>query len=168
MDWEIIFKNHSADVYQYLLNLSGNLQEAEDLMQETFIRAIRSESSLRNPEKVKTWLLTISRNMFLDAVRKAARRTTASLDDMPTNDKRLASTANNPEDRAHHSDFINKLSIILAELSEAYRTAFTLGIIQKLTYREIEEITGWSLSKVKINIFRARQKVAASLQDFQR
>jgi RNA polymerase sigma-70 factor (ECF subfamily) len=167
MDWEIVFKNHSADVYQYLLNLSGNSQEAEDLLQETFIRAIRSEASLRDPEKVKTWIISISRNMFLDAVRKAARRTTASLDDMPDNDKRLASTANNPEDHAHRSDFMNKLHKILADLSEAYRTAFTLGIIQKLAYSEIEEITGWSLSKVKINIFRARQKVAASMQEFQ-
>ena len=131
------------------------------------MRAIRSEASLREPEKVKTWLLTISRNMFLDGTRKALRRTTSSLDDLPENDKHLATTANNPEDHAQRNDFMSQLYETLTDLSEAYRTAFTLGIIQKLAYREIEEITGWSLSKVKINIFRARQKVAAAMQDFQ-
>lgn len=52
-------------------------------------------------------------------------------------------------------------------LTEAYQTAFTLGVIQKASYKEIAEITGWSLAMVKANIFRARHKIATALCEFQ-
>lgn len=168
MDWEIIFRKHSPGIYQYLLTLSGNNQEAEDLLQETFIRAIRSVSSLREPDKIHSWLLTISRNLFLDHRKKRMRQHADSIEDSLAETVNTASTAESPEDFTIRGDFMSSLRDTMKNLSETYRTAFTLGIMQGLSYREIAEVTGWSQAMVKSNIFRARKKVAEAMIEFQR
>ena len=168
MDWELIFRKHSPGVYQYLLTLSGNNQEAEDLLQETFIRAMRSISSLREPDKIHSWLMTIARNLFLDHRKKRLRRNTDSIEDSLAETVNQASGAESPEDFTIRSDFMSSLRDTLKNLSETYRTAFTLGVMQGLSYQEVAEITGWSSAMVKSNIFRARKKVADAMIEFQR
>ena len=167
MDWEAVYRKHSSGVYQYLLNLSGHLQEAEDLLQETFIRAIDSKTTLREADKMRPWLLTISRNLFLDSKKKQVRQKTSSLENSVIDEINMPKNVNNPEDYALKSDFLSRLHKALADLSETYRTAFTLGVMQKLAYQEIVEITGWSLAMVKSNVFRARKTIAAALSEFQ-
>jgi len=63
---------------------------------------------------------------------------------------------------------MSSLRDTLKNLSETYRTAFTLGVMQGLSYQEVAEITGWSSAMVKSNIFRARKKVADAMIEFQR
>ncbi len=167
MDWESIYRSHSPGVYNYLLNLSGSRPEAEDLLQETFIKAMRSQSSLREPDKIGSWLLTISRNLFLDSKKKENRRKTDTVSDFSDCENSLVSLSPNPEEYTVREDFMGFLRKTLTSLTESYRTAFTLGVIQKLPYSEIGEMTGWFPSMVKINVFRARKKVAAALQEFQ-
>ncbi|MCX6640746.1 MAG: RNA polymerase sigma factor SigE, partial [bacterium] len=74
MDWEAVYRGHSAGVFQYLLFLAGEVHEAEDLLQETFLRAMRSASNLKDPQKVHSWLMTIARNLFLDQRKRQQRR----------------------------------------------------------------------------------------------
>lgn len=166
MDWETIYRKHAPGVYQYLLNLSGHSPEAEDLLQETFIKAMRAESTLKEPDKVQSWLMTISRNLYLDSLKKQARRKTTSVGDFSEDAGSVPLSQDCPEAQVLTNDFNGKLQKVLGELSETYRTAFTLGILQKTPYREIEEITGWSPAMVKINIFRARKKIASELTEF--
>jgi len=167
MNWDLIFRKHSPGILNYLINLTGNRQEAEDLLQETFIKAMRCEDSLRESDKIHSWLLTISRNLFLDAKKKDDRRKTKPVADLSQIENNMTIDHQTPEEITQRRDFMGFLHKALADLSESYRTAFTLGVIQRLSYREIEEITGWSLSMVKINVFRARKKVAFELQEFQ-
>jgi RNA polymerase sigma-70 factor (ECF subfamily) len=72
------------------------------------------------------------------------------------------------EDQVIREDFSRCLNEALEELPEPFRTAFTLGVVQRLSYQEIEEVTGWTMAMVKTNIFRARKRVAAELSDFMR
>lgn len=167
MDWEVIYKEHSPKVYQYLLSLCGNTHKAEDFLQETFIKAIRSEERLLDRAKVSSWLFSIARNLFLDAKRKTKRRKTDSVGEFNEHDIDLGTDIHNPEAHTIRADFRNQLKQTLSQLDESHRTAFILGVIQKIPYREIEAITGWSSVKVKSKIFRARRKVAAALADFQ-
>ncbi|RJP78233.1 MAG: RNA polymerase sigma factor [Candidatus Zixiibacteriota bacterium] len=160
MNWEAVYRNHSPGVYQYLRSLAPHGREAEDLLQETFIRAMRSAAGLRQPEKIRSWLLTIARNLFLDACQSRSRQPAA-----PLEAAQAERAGDDPEAALLRADFARALEIVLGRLPEAHRTAFTLGIVQKLSYQEIAEITGWTLSAVKINIFRARRSVAAALRD---
>lgn len=163
MNWEAVYRKHSPGVYQYCLSLAHHTHEAEDLLQETFVRAMRSASGLQQPEKVRSWLLTIARNLFLDTCKKKSRQNTTDLENALT-----ITGTDNPESAFLRNDFTTMLQRVLAELSETYQTAFTLGVVQKLNYHEIAEITGWSGAAVKVNIYRARQKVAAALGDYMR
>jgi RNA polymerase sigma-70 factor (ECF subfamily) len=168
MDWESIYRQHSGGVYQYLLSLSHHSQEAEDLLQETFIRAMKSVSSLRQPEKIRSWLLTIARNLFFDSYKQRLRQNAGSLETTQEAEIHRAMKVDSVEDQVIREDFSRCLNEALEELPEPFRTAFTLGVVQRLSYQEIEEVTGWSMAMVKTNIFRARKRVAAELSDFMR
>ncbi|TKJ39113.1 hypothetical protein CEE37_11890 [candidate division LCP-89 bacterium B3_LCP] len=166
MDWESIYQKHSRGIYQYLLNMSGNSHDAEDLLQETFIKAMKSEAALREPDRIHSWLMTISRNLFLDLYKKKMRRNTSTAGNFSDGMMEIPAEQVNPERNAVLSDFRSKLLQAMGELSETYRTAFTLSILQKHSYREIGEITGWTPAMVKINVFRARRKIATVLVEF--
>lgn len=84
------------------MNLSGRVEEAEDLLQETFIKAMRSESSLREPEKIRSWLLTISRYLFLDQHKKLDRRNTMSLETSTLDCMNNLDQGRGPEERTIH------------------------------------------------------------------
>lgn len=167
MNWELIYRQHSSSVLQYLKSLTFKSGDAEDLLQETFIKAMRSEASLRDESKVYSWLLTIARNLFFDSRRKLSRRETMSIDDENFQDiEARPETQGNPERYAVQSDFETRLEMEISNLPETLKTAFVLGIMQKLTYKEIGDITEWSPSMVKTNVFRARKKIALALSEF--
>lgn len=166
MDWETVYREHSSGIYHYLLNLSGDNREAEDLLQDTFIRAMGARSPLREPDKMRSWLIAISRNLFLDTRKKHLRKSEKTLEDCSMEELIDLNKAGRPDEHAVKQDFKSHLQQALNHLSEAHRTAFTLGVIQKLAYKDIAEITGWSLVMVKTNIFRARKKVAYALGEF--
>ncbi|MBU0518359.1 sigma-70 family RNA polymerase sigma factor [bacterium] len=167
INWEAIYREHSNGIYLYLINLCGNAHQAEDLLQDTFIKAMRSENTLREMSKVNSWLMTIGRNLFLDSKRKQIRRKTDPAGDSLEGEMNLVSHNPGPDEYAINEDFKSSLRITLSQMDETYRTAFTLGVMQKLPYKEIVDITGWSLVSVKTRIFRARKQVAAALADYQ-
>lgn len=166
-DWEAIYKEHSPGILQYLITLTKNRVEAEDLLQDTFIRAMRSKSFVNDLSKLRSWMMTIARNLFLDSYRKKRKRDnlhadSADFDIMDT----IPDTSPNPETLALNENFRERLDKALDLLGETYRTAFTLGIVQRYSYREIADITGWSESMVKSNIFRSRKKIASAMAEF--
>ena len=166
MDWNQKYREHSPGIYQYLLNLCGNKQEAEDLLQETFIKAMRSEKSLRDESKMRSWLMTISRNLFLDNARKNSRWRAAGYGGDEDEFSMVPDNGVSPEHSAESADFMTSMQAALKTLVESHRTAFVLGVIQRLSYQEIENITGWSTAMVKTNIFRARKKMAEALAEY--
>jgi RNA polymerase sigma-70 factor (ECF subfamily) len=168
MDWELIYRQHSGKIYQYLIGLSNHAQEAEDLLQETFIRAMRSASSLKQPEKIRSWLMTIARNLFFDSYKRRMRANASSLEVTPETEIHFTTGEAGPEEQVLRADFSRCLKDALGQMPEAFQTAFMLGVVQRLSYQEIEEITGWTMAMVKTNVFRARKRMAAELSDFMR
>ena len=76
---ETLYTLYRADLYRYLCHLTHDAAEAEDLLSETFLRALRRLPTFRGDCAVKTWLFGIARNIWLESLRK--RRDTVSLDD---------------------------------------------------------------------------------------
>ena len=150
-----------------LLGMTRNREDAEDLLQETFIKAMRAKTGVRDVTKMKSWLMAIARNLCIDSFKKKNTRKKVTVSaDVDTILEVIPSDGADPEKITMDMDFKSRLDLVLDGMTEVYKTAFRLGVVMKLPYLEIEEITGWSQSMVKSNIFRARKTVAEKLHEF--
>jgi RNA polymerase sigma-70 factor (ECF subfamily) len=141
--------------------------DAEDLCQEALARAVRGESSLRDPEKVRPYVYQIARNVLLNHVRRRnlVMRTSElgeEFDLEQVADPRHA----DPEAVLRGQQLQTRLEQLLHAMPAEQRTAFELGVVQRLVYREIAQLTGWSVAKVKINVFRARKILVEGLHEY--
>ncbi len=160
--WSAAYKRHGRIVKAFLLRRVGSREAADDLCQETFMRAMRAKIGLRDPAKLRPYLLRIAHNLSLNYLRDSKR--------MSHEEVKLelvaAPMAESP-DRVHNwLELSEALGAALADLTEEQRQAFELGVLQRLPYAEIEALTGWSRSKVKVTVFRARKQLMNRLKDF--
>jgi len=168
--WQAAYESHGPVVLAYLRHRIGERADAEDLLQETFVRAIRA-GTVREEGSVRGYLLRTARNLVINRARRPrlvvavgpAPGEPGEAGDSPL--ERVADQAASPEQRAAWSAFRAGLLRVVAEMSEAHRRAFDLGVVQRMSYDEVARRTGWTLAQVKTNIFRARQRVIAALGD---
>lgn len=162
--------SHLVEAYQRpVFNLTyrmlGNVQEAEDAAQETFLRAY-SRLNQYNPEhKFSTWILSIANNHSIDRLRKR-RAKFVSIDDNPVL-QNLEDDEPWPERTAMRHEHARELQSLMMNLDPAYRTPLILRYWEELTYEEIAETMNISVSAVKSRLFRARQKMAALYEESQ-
>lgn len=147
-----IYDLYYRDVYHFALYFTNNKQEAEDITQETFIKVIKSIGSLKNPDKVKTWILSITRNTAMDLHRK---RKFISLFPEWTFEK--DKDPNTPEDLLIQKGDWTELQNALLKLKHHYRTVVILRGLKELSIRETAEILGCSETKVRVDYHRALQ-----------
>ena len=164
--WRTAYQSHAPAVLAFLQHRLGRREDAEDLLQETFVRAIRSGSF--DGDNLRAYLLRTAHNLWVNRRRRprlvvpaadsAAGETDAPLDEVPAE-------AASPEQEASWSAFRGELQRVLAGLSEPHRRAFELGALEQRSYGEIAQITGWSLPQVKVNLYRARKRVIEELRE---
>ncbi|MEV6596777.1 sigma-70 family RNA polymerase sigma factor [Actinoplanes sp. NPDC051346] len=143
------------DLVRFLAPLCGP-GEAEDLAQETYLRAIRALPEFEARSSVRTWLFAIGRRVAADAVRKATRRPRiASLADWRT----AADTA------AEHDRFEEQhaLGDLLAALAPERREAFVATQISGLSYAEAAQVCGCPVGTVRSRVARAREDLVAAM-----
>lgn len=165
---------HLDAVYRFALRLSGNPDGAEDLVQETFLRAYRSWHQFKPGTNCKSWLFTICRNVFLrgeersqrheEIVAKEAGLNSGKTD--PTNPLWAAVSQNDPQ-----GEFFGRLvddSVLEAidDLPEDYRTAVVLSDVEGLKYAEIAEALDVPVGTVKSRLFRGRRQLQKVLYDY--
>jgi RNA polymerase sigma-70 factor (ECF subfamily) len=137
---EAFYRDHARDVFAFLVWLGRDRQGAEDLMQDTFVRATRALGGYRGGSP-KSWLFAIARSTYLDDVRRRKPTPAAALDE-------------GRED----PDVIEAELVrgVLASLPESQRSALVLRDMIGLPYEEIAETLGKSLGATKVLIHRAR------------
>ncbi len=161
--YKFLLEKYWDDVFRFQKNLINNESEAEDITIETFARAF-DRLELYNPRySFKNWLLTISKNLYLD--RKAAnrrRQQTSSIDEHP----HLLNIPDDwePEDEDILQTKLAELKKALSELKPAYREVLEMYYFNDLPYKEIALRTGLSMSNVKIRILRAKALLAEKLR----
>lgn len=163
--WRTAYSEHGPAVLGFLHRRLGKREEAEDLLQETFVRAIGA-GSFRGDGNLKGYLLSIARNLLVNRLRRP--RLVLAAHDTPEGEDAIEaqpSTDASPEDRALWSGFRRELARVLAAMSEAHRRAFELAVVEQRSYQEVTRLTGWSLAQVKVNVFRARQRILAEIGD---
>lgn len=160
---EELYRRYRGPLLNYLYQLSGSADTAEELAQETFIKACAGLLTFRGECSVATWLFRIARNTYLDSLRRpsATRIDTDELLAIP--------------DRTAYADPVRAyaateqrglIGLALAQLPERQRTILLLRDDEGLAYAEIADVLGASLAAVKINLFRARAAFRAAYAAF--
>jgi RNA polymerase sigma factor (sigma-70 family) len=151
-------QQHRPAVLAYLTRRVWDRDAAEDLCQETFLRALKAGGRLREVTRLRSYLLRIAHNLALDHLR---RREPAELAAATEPDGLPDGTGADPATRFEAAELARRLGEVLVELPADQRTAFELGVLERLPYAEVARRQGWSVAKVKVNVYRARQHIMA-------
>ena len=164
---------HLDAVYRFALRLSGSVDEAEDLVQETFLRAYNAWDQYERGTRAKSWLFTICRNVFLRRRERAQRHEEILSENVDrdgpgpeASNPLWSSTAGfDPEGEFFASIVDERIIEALEDLPEEYRTAVVLSDIEGLPYAEIAEMVGVPVGTVKSRLFRGRRRLQEALFD---
>jgi RNA polymerase sigma-70 factor (ECF subfamily) len=171
--FEVLIDRYSGDVYALLYRLTSDAEESRDLMQDTFLRALRSVKGFRGDAELKTWLFRIaineSRNRFR-WWRRRRRDLTISIDATIGDSERtvsdtIAETSAGPEETALRREREYALKAALLDVPEIYREAVILCDIEGLSYEETATALSVSLGTVKSRISRGREELRRRLKD---
>jgi RNA polymerase sigma-70 factor (ECF subfamily) len=159
-------ESHWPAILAFLRRRCWSREEAEDLCQETFYRALRNGGRLRDPAKLRPYLLRIANNLFLNQVRRpplvtgeSALGEHASLEEHPDAGSPCPATA------LEGAELQRKLHEQLAGLPATHRVAFEQGVLQRRAYAEVAQENGWTVGQVKAYVFRARKQLMNGLRE---
>ncbi len=158
--WHEAYQLHGPSVLAFLRSRTRSRDDAEELLQETFVRVMRAGADLPDQGRARAYLFTTAHNLARNHWRRM--RVSPLIAGGVETDVADTDTA---DTRARLRALFERLERLLEGLAPAHRTAFQLGVLDRLAYREIAERTGWSLAQVKINVYRARRKVVEGLGD---
>lgn len=144
------YEIHSEQIYQFLYFITFDVQLAEDLMQETFMRAYEARHSYHGDANVLTWLRTIARNIAYDYLKRGKRLRFFTL----TKVKEEMAIELSAEQLVHIEEEKRELYRAIAGLKLNYRMAIVLRKIEGLSIKEAAEALGWNEAKVKNNTER--------------
>ena len=145
--FERLVADHERTVRALAMAYCRDASAADDVVQETFLRAWRSLDGLRDPSKVKTWIYSLARHAAIDQLRARKRRETEEL----TVDVRA------PEKRS--DDLVDRVMCAVDGLREDYRQVLLLRYVEKLSYGEIAESLGMTATAVGEKLHRVRKMV---------
>jgi RNA polymerase sigma-70 factor (ECF subfamily) len=158
-------------IYGYVYRMLGDAEEAEDVAQETFVRAFQSLGSFRGAASFHTWLYRIASNLAIDVARRNKRQNngTFSLDEPLESDdgdyeREIADESAGPEQVTTTREMQELVRNAIAELPEKLRSVVVLYELQGENYEDIAEILGCPLGTVKSRLFNARAQLKDRLE----
>lgn len=161
-----LVERHSRNVFRLAFRMTGNENDAEDIVQETFLRAYKQLNRYESRSSFGTWLFRIASNCSLDLIRARKHRqemVTPAGEEMDTM-QLLPSTDPGPDRLAVSKQVQEKVTEAMAELSQQERTAFVLRHFEGLSIEQISGILGVGGNAAKHSIFRAVQKLRKALE----
>lgn len=166
MAQQALVNRHQDDVFYLALGLTGQRSDAEDVMQEVMIKALKGLKKFRGQSGFATWLYRITHNTCLDWHRRQRRhRSTESLDDNPMLIDSLETdlTTEHPERNSSNQELGQDLLAALQQLSPSERGVFVMRHFQQLSTRETAVALGKAEGSVKALLFRAVHKLRQHL-----
>jgi len=166
--FRLLVEAYQQRLYLFVLRLVGRPDEAEDIVQEAFLRAYYALKGTPTRKvrilNLRKWLYTITLNIFRNGTRKH-EQDVISLD-LPETSTALdiADQALGPDEEAHWHEWRHELEAHVASLPESYREAVTLYLFEELSYAEIAELLHQPINTVKVYIFRAKKLLRQLLE----
>ena len=140
-------------IFRLALRITLRADEAEDITEETLVRAWEKRSELAQVNSLEAYCLTAARNLALDTIAKKEHQNLALDED--AFDRPDASRT--PQEELEHSEKLASVRQIINSLPEKQRTVVQLRDIEGLSYSEIAAVTGWTEEVVKVTLHRARK-----------
>jgi RNA polymerase sigma-70 factor (ECF subfamily) len=161
--FDILVDRYKVRLYNYLLRLVRNEDEAEEIAQETFVKAFIHADKYRTIARFSTWLYTIATNLVRNRFRAKRRsprfvsmwgRGADGEEEIPVVE--LVDSARQPDAQFNDKELSKLIDDAIAKIPERYRASFVLREINQLSYEEIAAVTGLKLGTVRSRINRAR------------
>lgn len=160
--FRVLVERHSRALFRLSFRMTGNQQDAEDVVQESFLRAYKQLGKFDQRASFGTWLYRIAANCSLDLVRSRKRRNVAESEEEVV--LQLPSHDPTPERMALSGEVRERVMEAMGELSANERTAFVLRHFEGMRIEEVSRVLECQPGAAKHSIFRAVQKLRRSLE----
>ena len=158
---------HLDAVYRVALRLTSNPSQADDLVQDTMLKAYRAWHQFKKGTNAKAWLVTILRNSFINEYRKARNRATnVDISEMEGHSVFEDIQDKDPEGTFFKHIVDDEVLRAIDSLPDDFRETLILSDVEALTYQEIANVTGVPVGTVKSRLFRARKALQKLLYDY--
>jgi RNA polymerase sigma-70 factor, ECF subfamily len=163
--FRLIFEQHHRFVFRFLYGMVGDRRLAEELMQETFMRAYKNIATLREEARLLSWLCGIARHVALHSLRsRPGKNQWIAIDDEEVVE--LREEQGTPETRMLNAELKTVIHDALAALDDDKRGVFILKVLQQMSYEEIAEVTGFSIPKLKTDLHRAKAQMRRLIRPY--
>ena len=165
--YRVLVERHSRSLFRLAFRMTGNEQDAEDVVQESFLRAYRQIGKFDERASFGTWLYRIAVNCSLDLCRSRKRRSEQMAPADPEMDDPILSLPSNdptPDRMAMSSEVRERVAAAMNELSASERTAFVLRHFEGMCIEEVSRVLGCQPGAAKHSVFRAVQKLRRALE----
>jgi RNA polymerase sigma-70 factor (ECF subfamily) len=171
----ILVRRHQTPLYNFAYRQLRVPSQAEDVVQEAFVRVVQNAADFKHEARFTTWLYTITRNLCIDQLRKRALRKHASLDearhgeegDGPTLGEQTADARASVEREATGTELKERIARAVETLPDEQREVFLMREIANLPFKEIADITGVPENTVKSRMRYALERLQQALSEYE-
>ena len=152
MDYEKLYNSYYMQVYSYAVALTKNPEQAEEIAQHTFVKALSSKAGYKGKSSELTWLCSIAKNLYYDELRRNQRLSSLG-------ENLHISSEVDIEQAVSDSDMAFRIHLVLHKLDEPYKEVFQLRVFGELSFSQIATIFGKTESWARVTYHRARLKI---------
>lgn len=157
MDYEKLYNSYYMQVYSYAVALTKNPEQAEEIAQHTFVKALSSKAGYKGKSSELTWLCSIAKNLFYDELRRNQR--------LSGLEESLHLSSEVDIDQAvSDSDMAFRIHMVLHKLDEPYKEVFQLRVFGELSFAQIAAIFGKTESWARVTYHRAKVKIQERME----
>ena len=167
-EFAALYAEHGGRIHRFLRDLLGDAALASDATQETFVRAFRQRDSFDAARSMAPWLFGIARNVSLEMRRARFRLRRVISPNSDEGDAPEPRVPGSPESELLGREALRIVEAAVEGLSEDRRAMLLLRLDHGLSYDEIATLMGFSIAKVKVEIFRAREVLRETMADYER
>ena len=172
---ESLVTRYEKRIYNLAYRMLGNREDAEDVLQDTFLNVVRSIDGFKSRSSFSTWLYRVAANAALTRLRQRSKRDKSegefldqvySVQEAAHAQSRLVDWSNRPAERLLDGEARQVMDEAISELPEIYRVVFVLRDVEGLPASEVAEVLGLSIPAVKSRLHRERLYLRSKLSDY--
>lgn len=162
-----LLNHYWKDVYHFQLNKCRSEDEAEDITIKSFARAFDKIDTFDDQYQFKTWLFTISNNLYIDQLRKK-KTETISIHKNPQEIHKIVDEDPSPADQLIQEQNLAQLKSYIQQLKPHYQVVINMRYFQELSYKEMAEKIGEPMNNIKVKLLRAKKLLAEIITNSER